>query len=182
MKMKLKKSFLVYVNSWWIPTAIFFVLLFWFTIVTLLNWQTLVTLSNILFGCMAVAFVGVLCSTGWHFIKRRWKKGLTSLLMILVCGFAAIGAMLFLTGSTMFGPSEDGFAYNFKIPDNLEIAEPLHELNTEPVKKDDGFQIALLLALETPGNNDSTITANIPSLISLQTNALITCKESKTCT
>lgn len=120
---------------------------------------------------MAVAFVGVLCSTGWHFIKRRWKKGLTSLLMILVCGFAAIGAMLFLTGSTMFGPSEDGFAYNFTIPDNLEIAEPLHELNTEPVKKDDGFQIALLLALETPGNNDSTITANIPSLISLQTNA-----------
>jgi len=76
--MRLRKVLLVYFNSWWVPTAIFLVLLVTFTIVALPYRQPLVVLSNILFGCVTGALVGVLCSTGWHFIKKRWKKALVT--------------------------------------------------------------------------------------------------------
>ena len=80
--------------------------------------------------------------------------------------------MFGLMFSSMFGPSEDGFANNLIIPEDTEITEPSKELNTESGSKKDSFQQALLNVLISSENNDSTITANVTSLATLEQNNL----------
>ncbi len=102
---------------------------------------------------------------------KHWTKAAINLVMFPLCGIAASATMGFLVIVVALGPSEDGFADNLSIPENIQIAEPLDELMTELRKANDSFQQALLAALGSPGGNDPTITANVASLITLQTNA-----------
>ncbi len=132
MKLRLKQIPVLYFNSWWIPSAVFVVLLIAFTVTALSRWRWLAIVSNMLFVCLAIAFLGILCTGIWNLIKKRWGKGFISLVMFPACGVVAFIAMNFLMFASMFGPSEDGFADNLMIPADVEVADPLSEVDAAP--------------------------------------------------
>lgn len=167
MKMRLKHILSKYFNSKWIPTVTCLVFLAGFTLSALLFWRQLVILSNVLFVCLAVAFLGILCAAVWNLIKRRWAKGVINIAMFPLCGVAALVAIIFLMFASMLGPSEDGFADNLIVPSNIEITEPQNELMAEPGGAKDSFQQNLLSAIGSPGGYDPIITANVTMLVTL---------------
>lgn len=70
--------------------------------------------------------------------------------------------------NSFFGPDEDHFADNLKIPADLEIAEPVPDLAGQwadpKLKGTDAMQAAVKAALSIPGGSDPSFTASIPSL------------------
>jgi hypothetical protein len=82
-------------------------------------------------------------------------------------GFTALLAIAFLVVSammSMFGSSEDGFADNLTIPDNVKVSVPLTEQEEEPGKGGDAFQQAVMEALKTPGVGRTTVKADLTNL------------------
>jgi len=171
MMLRLERLLSKYFNSWWVPSAACLVLLAAFTLSTMLHRRWLTMVSNVLFGCLAVAFIGILSAGMWNLFKKRWANGVLNVVMLLLCGGVTFAAMSSLMFALMFGPSEDGFADHLIIPANIEIAEPLDKLSAGPGKPQDLFQQALLEALVSPGDNDSTITASAAALTTLEQNA-----------
>lgn len=168
MKNVFKRFLTRYFNSWWIPTLLFFILLVGFIAAAIPRWEPLAIVANALFCAAGVAFLGVISAAIWSLIKKQWSKGIVNVLLVVVCSAAMIFAFGFLMVASMFGPSEDGFADNLKIPSNIEIVEPGKELDAQPGRERDAFQAALLAALETPGGADATISGNITALLQLQ--------------
>ena len=168
IRLRLKHAHLIYLNKRGFPSAIFLLLVAAFTLAALPRWSTFVVVTNVLSWLMAVAFLGSIYAIVWNFIKKRWAAGVISLILLSLCVFAAFVAICFLMVSA---PSEDGFADNLTIPDNIEIAEPLNKLSAKPGEASDSFQKALLAALDIPGGDDPTITANVANLMTIQENA-----------
>ncbi|MCL5036013.1 MAG: hypothetical protein M1269_02745 [Chloroflexi bacterium] len=166
MNIRPKQILSLYFNSWWYPAVIFLTLLAFLSGVDLSHWRPLNILSDVLFACLGIAFLGVLSATIWNLVKKRWVKGLLNLAMLIVCAAAAFLVIGFLLLISMFGPSDDGFADHLTIPDNLVVAEPMSALDAQPGGAEDTFQAKLLNALKTPGTN--SVTADISSLVSLQ--------------
>jgi hypothetical protein len=81
-------------------------------------------MANVLFCVAGLAFVGLVAATIRSFIKKGWRTGVIHSVLVLGCGVATLFAFGFLMLSSMFGPSEDGFADNLTIPDGIEIADP----------------------------------------------------------
>ena len=171
MKTGLKQAISMYFDSWWIPSVICLVLLGVFTISGSQDWQPPDIVSNILFVCVVLAFLGVFSAAGWNFIRKRWAKGVVNLVLVPACGVIAFTAVGFLMFSSMSGPSEDGFADNLAIPENIEIAEPLDELDVVPGGARDAFQESLLTALSSHGDDDPTITADVAMLAKVHQDA-----------
>lgn len=67
----------------------------------------------------------------------------------------------------LFGPGEDDFADNLTIPSDLEVAEPLETQGYSFGNSKDTFQQELVSAFDSPGIDDSTITADVPALLKL---------------
>jgi hypothetical protein len=170
MKMNLKETISKYRNTWWIPLAVYLASLALFSVVSLPQFGRLNILSNTLFVFMLIALLGILSVALWHFIQRQWSKGFVNLGIFLLGGVAAVMAFGFLMFASLFGPSEDGFADNLIIPQNIEVNEPLTELEPEP-GKEDVFQKSLLTALSSPGSDDPTVKATVTKLVTLQKNA-----------
>ena len=137
MKMQPKQILSKYFNSWWLPPLAFLVALAGFTIAAILRWRPLSILADALIVVLGILLFGVLLSSVWNLIKKRWAKGIVNLVMLPVCVIATVFALGFLMVASMLGPSEDGFADDLAIPDNIEAAEPRDELNAEPGKPED---------------------------------------------
>ncbi len=120
MKIRIRQITSQYFNRWWIPATVCLVLLAAFTVAALPHLRPLAIFSNVLFVCLAIAFLGILCAAVWNFIKKRWAKGVANLVMFPLCGVAAFVPMGFLMFALMFGTSDDGFAENLVIPDKIE--------------------------------------------------------------
>ena len=140
MKIRAKQILPLYFNSWWVPAAVCLLLLVAFSGAALPPWQPLATLVNVLFVCLAGAFLGILSASVWNFIRKRWAKAIVNLLMLPMCGVAALFALTFLMVASMFGPSEDHFADELKIPEGIAISEPRDESHAEPGGPEDTFQ------------------------------------------
>ncbi len=98
------------------------------------------------------------------------------LAILLLCGVImviALGCLLLESMAiSIDDPSNDGFADELTMPDNIEIAEPLDERSTTgPGGEADAFQQALLAALDAPGSNDPAITADVTALTTLYADA-----------
>ena len=101
-------------------------------------------------------------------MKKRWGKGIINLFLILGCGattFFAFGLLMF---ASMFGPSEDGFADNLKIPEGIEIAEPGPDtsdtMGVSTAEETDELQDSVRKALAVPGGDVAEFTPEMPSL------------------
>ncbi len=167
MKNAIKRYLTLYLNRLWLQALLFLILLGGFIITAIPRWKPLAIVANALLCATGMAFLGVISASIWNLIKKRWTKGIINVLLVFACGTATAFAFRFLMFSSMFGPSEDGFADNLTIPANVELTEPLSELNTSPGEEEDAFQQSLLVSLSTPGNNDPTITADVDMLLKL---------------
>lgn len=168
--MNLKEAISKYRNTWWIPLAVYLASLVLFAVVSLPQFARLNILSKTLFVLTLIALLGILSVALSHFIQKQWSKGLANLGIFLLCGVSAVMAFGFLMFASLFGPSEDGFADNLTIPQNIEVKEPLTELEPEP-GKEDGFQKSLLATLSSPGSDDPTVQATVTKLLTLQRNS-----------
>jgi len=158
----------LYFCSWWLPAFVFLALLGCFTAVAVLRWNFFPIIADILFSLAALAFLGVISAALWNLVRKRWLQGITNAVLVFGCGAAAIFAFGLLMVSSIFGPSEDGFADNLTIPDGIEIAEPDQDTTdpwrAHPSKGSDEFQNSVRTALAVPGTETSDFTPSIPSL------------------
>ena len=87
------------------------------------------------------------------------------MLLVPIFGVIIFINLLFMM---FFGPSEDGFANNLKIPDNINIFEPQEKFSSEFIESNDGFQERLMTALKSPKSDDNNVKADITNLLELQ--------------
>ncbi len=80
-----KQMITKYFDSWWLPTAIFFATLALSIILTVTNCPSKAIIKNILFIFQQIAFLGILSAAIWNFIKKRWIKGILTLVTFPVC-------------------------------------------------------------------------------------------------
>ncbi len=177
----MKRFFDTYFTSRWLPSLVYLGLLAGFSGVALSTWRPLVVAANCLTGMMGIALLGLLAVSIRHFIKKEWSRGVTGLFLIVGCGFATVLAAIFLTFATMFGPSDDGFADNLKIPEGIEIAEPEQDASedgeTTALGGTDELQDAVRKALTIPGNGKAELTPHMPSLRKAATDHAVTFME-----
>jgi len=164
----MKKLLTRYFNSWWLPTLVYICLLSAFMITAISRWKPLAVVANVLLGVGGLAFLGLSTASIWHLIMKRWKLGVINLLLVFGCGVATVFAFGFLMFTSMFGPSEDGFADNLTIPEGIEIADPDPDatdawgVNTP--KGSDELQDMVRKALAAPGNDVTEFAPDMPSL------------------
>ncbi len=177
----MKRIFETYFTSWWLPSLVYLGLLAGFSGAALSTWRPLVVAADCLTWMMGIALLGLLAVSIRHFIKKQWGKGFVSLLLIVGCGVATVLAVGFLAFATMFGPSEDGFADNLKIPEGIEIAEPERDASEESEAASfggtDELQDAVRKALTIPGNDKVELTPDMPSLRKAATDHAVTFME-----
>lgn len=150
-----------YFGSGWIPAALALVFLLATAGLEIAGPYRFAALSSFFAYAFTVALLGILAAALWNFIRKRWLKGFLNLLALPVCGVA----LVVVSFVTMFGVSEDGFADHLIIPPGLEYAEPLpRDISPTAAADPDNFQRELLAALETPGEDDTRITADVSSL------------------
>ncbi|MCM8534521.1 MAG: hypothetical protein NE334_01150 [Lentisphaeraceae bacterium] len=167
----MKKILKNYFNSIWSPTIVYlaFFLLFVVSIVLpLLQIRISRTLSDFSFQCAKYSFFGIIVAAIWNFIKKRGRIGGLNLLLAFASGIATVITITFLSFATLFGPSEDGFADDLELPQDIILALPKPEVrdnyDTKSSNTVDQMQKAIREALQTEGNSDTTILPNIPSL------------------
>ena len=153
----MKNIITLYCNSRWLPALIFLVLLGCFTAAAISQSEFLNSMANGLFYLAALAFIGVLGVAIWRLSKKGWRQGAVNVLSAFACTVATFFAFGFLMFASMFGPSEDGFADNLKIPDGIDIAEPESDLylatNVSLNDSSDQLQERVRKAQSVPGNN-----------------------------
>jgi len=169
----MKRLLTRYFNSWWLPALVYLCLLGGIATTAVAGWRPLGVLANVLFWLAGLAFLGLIAAAIWNFIQKRRRIGIINLLLVFGCGVATVVALGFVMFTSMFGPSEDGFADNLTIPEGIEIAEPDQDA-TDPwgaktPKGSDEFQDAIRKALTVPGNNSTEFTPAMPSLRSAST-------------
>jgi hypothetical protein len=174
MRIDPKKLLAHYFNSTWIPFCVYIAALLAHLLSSI--WVRffplgLGILPKILFTIAAIFFLGIIFASIWNFIRKRWKKGILNLGFTLLSLIITFFYMIFLNVSTLLGPSEDHFADNLSIPDNIEIAEPTDWNDEIPCGLEDGFQKSLIAELKTPDSGIPSVTAQISSLIKLHKNA-----------
>ena len=164
----MKRILKLYFNSWWLPALVYICCLGGFTFTAISQWKPLVILANVLIYIAGSAFIGLIAASIWNFIKKRWGIGAINLLLVFGCCVATFFALGFLMLTSMFGPSEDGFADNLTIPKGIDIAEPgtdaTDDMNVDVPKGSDEFQAAIRKSLAVAGNSEITFTPNMPSL------------------
>lgn len=168
------KFFRSYFNSWWLPFVVMLGALGTFIAGTradrinpYLNLPDFVGLGLLLL--LGLTLVGIPLAAAWNFSRKRWGKGLTNfvaavLVMIPVVGFCSM-AYHFL------GPSEDGFADDLTIPQDIEISAPQDVWRDYQGGPGDTFQACLLTAIKERSSGNSAITPALPSLVQLHEKA-----------
>ena len=164
----MKKILTLYFGSWWLPALVYICLLGGFTITAISQWKPLAVVANVLLCVLCLAFLGLIAASIWSLIKRRWSKGIINLLLVFGCGAVTVFVFGFLMFASMFGPSEDGFADNLKIPEGIEISEPDPDASdTMDVSTDKGtdeLQDSVRKALAVTGKDVTEFTPEMPSL------------------
>lgn len=117
-------------------------------------------LLALLFGLLSLAAaVRLAC-------QRRWGRALFALLALgaaTVAGALAITAAAFAAGFA----DNDHFADDLSIPPDLELSEPASApspFDPPGAPEADPYLAAVLSALDSPGTDDPSVTADVPSL------------------
>jgi hypothetical protein len=158
----MKKILTLYFNSWWLPAFLYICPLAGFTFTGISRWQQPAFVSVAFFCSASLAFLGLFAALIRNLIKKRWGMGAVNILIIFCCGAVTVIGFGIIITISKFGPSEDGFADNVKIPKGMEIAEPVpDECDT---KGSDELQDVIRKALSVPGNDVPEFTPAMPSL------------------
>lgn len=102
--------------------------------------------ANVLIVAVGLSFLGILAASAWNLIKRRWAKGIITLLMLLIGGITFVFVFIFLMFEAMVGPSEDGFGKDIVIPPNMKVESPVDPQNAPAT---DGDAQALIASFST---------------------------------
>ena len=164
----MKRILPLYFSSWWLPALVYICFLGGFTITAVARWKPLAFVANVLFCTAGLAFLGLIAASVWNLIKKRWRIGIINAILIVGCGATTVFAIGFLMFAPMFGPSEDGFADNLRIPEGIDIAEPDQDangaLNATLANGTDELQEIVRKALAVPGGDVEEFTPDMPSL------------------
>jgi hypothetical protein len=132
------------------------------------RWKPLAVAANVLFCIAVLAFLGLIAASIWNLMKKRWAKGIINLFLLFGCGAATFFAFGLLMFASMFGPSEDGFGDNLKIPEGIEIAEPepdaSNTMDVSTARGTDELQQSVHKALTVAGGDVTEFTPVMPSL------------------
>ncbi len=162
-----------YFNSRWLPGALFLFFYGGFAVVTVAHARVLAPAVLGLFAASLLSLLCILPAALWNLVRKRWANGLFNLLSFALCVCVAVAGFILLLPLLFFGPSEDGFADRLSLPEGVALAEPEPELvpgfgaGVGQTGEVDGYQAALLAALDAPGGDDPTVTGSIESLARL---------------
>ena len=170
MKIRFGMFAKAYFDRPWMPLLVFLCLLAASAALSLPRSKIWAVPANVLAVAALAAFLGMPVAATRNWVRRQWKTGLLHLLAMPAAVLAFAGAMLALMTYSMMGPSDDGFADALVIPPDLEVADPLGELEARPNVAADSFQRALLDVLARPGGDDPTVAASLPALAQLRKN------------
>ncbi|MEX2670777.1 MAG: hypothetical protein WD294_01565 [Phycisphaeraceae bacterium] len=170
----LKAASLTYLNSWWLAPLIVLVALLTFTVAALGHPLVPALIVEFLFLTLAAAVLGALVAGIGNLVRKRWRRALLQLAIIPLTGTSLFLVVAAMSMAAFFGPSEDQFADDLVIPDDIEVTEmkPVHASATGVDGEDaasgaDAFQTDLLVALKQPGGSDPTVTASVDAIVQL---------------
>jgi hypothetical protein len=115
------KKILNYCFDIWLRPIIFFVLTIGIFIVSEIINQSII--QNICFLLLGIGLLGLIISTFYQFINKRWIKGILTILIFvatIICFYFYSVAMFWKIQS-----EPDRFADNLKIPINIHIDTPI---------------------------------------------------------
>jgi hypothetical protein len=136
--------------------------------ILLMNWIIGPGLLLMLFLMLAMFIAGIV-----HLCKKRFLRGFLVWIGIVPCFTLTILSIACVCFLSMFGPSEDHFADNLKLPENVQLSEPRQEMggfasNDDYIKAPkDSFQYQVLSAINHGTTLAENETLNIPSLAKL---------------
>ncbi len=168
-----KKLLTRYFSSRWVPAVVYICLLGGFTITATARWTPLAWVNNVLSWITGFAFLGLIAASIWNLARKRWGTGIINVVLVFGCGAATFVAFGFLMVASMFGPSEDHFADNLKIPAGIEVSEPVPDTDAasdvSAANRIDELQDLVRKALAVPGGQAAEFTPAMPSFRSAAT-------------
>lgn len=176
--MGLKAASLSYYNSWWLAPLIVLIALVTFAVAGLSYPLVPGLIVEVFFFALGAAVLGMLVAGIGNLVRKRWRQGLLQLAMITLTGIGLFLIIAAMAVAAFFGPSEDHFADNLVIPDDIDVADTkaAHTSTAgagggDAASAADAFQSDLLAALEQSGGTDPTVTASVDALVQLHTEA-----------
>lgn len=174
----IKKTYNWWKNSNWIP---FLSTLFICPIFTCTHYLTLLInnydftrfLQEYVVGCIFILVLIICFLYLTHivisFINKRFKRGFLEILGIIFILPVIYISLLFILFSGFLGPSEDNFANDLKIPENVPYQTPLEYIINEDfsVAEKNSFQNKLMSAFKDKSLNTKDYKKQIPSLENL---------------
>ena len=79
------------------------------------------TISIVFLSCLAYFLLLMLL----RLIQRRWSSAIAALVCLIASLVAVVPAIALVIASMALGPSEDGFADNLEIPEDIVLEDPL---------------------------------------------------------
>ncbi|MEQ1733142.1 MAG: hypothetical protein ABL940_05685 [Bacteroidia bacterium] len=112
-------------DKWWRPVLVFGLTALIMVLCELTNKPNFQDYSFLLF---ALGFLGLIISTVYQFIKKRWRFAILTITIVAISlvAFFLYSIALFWKDQSM----PDRYADNLKIPKNIKLCEPLEE--TQP--------------------------------------------------
>jgi len=164
----------VYFSSFWLPVVVMLCMLLILVALTIVNgmisYSRMLKLLKIgVFLLFVLASIGIPIAAIWNLIRKRWLKGLVNILVTVLELVPLV--LFFLMIYSFLGPSEDGFADELSIPPNIQTSEPLEQERKSQGAPEDTFQARLLSVLKQPGNQNTSVKAESPSLVQLREDA-----------
>ena len=173
MRATLKRISYAYFGTCWVPAAVAVAMELAFIGAQFLRSSAAQrAVDCILTWLFVLSLLGMLTAAAFHFAKKQWTKGAANLILlpvVAVVGGLATAVAGFIVAFS--GTSGDGFADHLTIPRSISIAIPQEnhgdmdsQSEWNPSAKDP-FQRAMKQALQRHGAADSTVTADIDSLL-----------------
>ena len=124
------------------------------------------TISIVFLSCLAYFLLLMLL----RLIQRRWSSAIAALVCLIASLVAVVPAIALVIASMALGPSEDGFADNLEIPEDIVLEDPL-KWPPKDVTNIDLFQDAVLQSLESAGDGNEAITIDCQNLLQVRRNS-----------
>ena len=156
MKNKLKQHFGNYLNSAWRPSVLVLACLLLYGLCSW--WKIMDVLAPASLFLVGLALLGLPIAGCWNLFRKRWNIGIANLIMFPILGGVSYAALAIIAIASVYGPSEDSFGKDLKIPKDLAVTEPLARHKKSRGGEEDPFQQAMLASVATSGNGDPSVT------------------------
>ncbi|MEO6845805.1 MAG: hypothetical protein ABI443_00845 [Chthoniobacterales bacterium] len=174
MKQWLQTGVSKYFHVWWLPSAISAVVIGSILSVVFFSENHFCDDRNdhsyLYLNVIVITLAGILAAAIYRVFKKRWWSALLQLALVLAVPYAVAMSVKFIHDKleARLIYKTQHFADSLTIPTNIEVTEPLQGIEDVRSERRDAFSMALLDAMNTPGSEDTTVAANIPSLVELQ--------------